>query len=148
MTTNPRTLKGVISVSYERMKQKVERTGDTLPSKVEFTKLLLQNEEFTTVATTYVRTGWIPELMPLVKQVYPEVQFVKKGEDIESRQPVCVRFSDGEKKFYSSPSVAEKELGFPQGVLCRAVRTKKPYKGIFVRKICFDSCKDISGTVL
>lgn len=136
-------MKSVIFRAYEELGRLARRNRLGLMSYSDFNLWArFSAENFQSLFTRYIAVEFEQSLRPVVERIDWGKGFETENlvwvENQERRElierDVIVTNDEGKEWHFTSATVAEQEFRFPQGVLCRALRTDKSYKGWQVRR--------------
>lgn len=131
--------RGFLTRRFLEMKVEASRLGIEIMSRNRFGNWSRENEGFRYSFYDYEESGFDKRLSPVIERIDRAKGFTEnnlkwifqKDKNRSHGQPIQL-VDDGGKKFYPSARRAEIELGYPKGVLSRALRTGKRYKKLKV----------------
>lgn len=134
----PKTKKGVIYRAYKELERLAKRNKKSIVPYYDFKMWArFSVDAFHELFVQYESMEFESELRPIAERTDLNKSFETDNliwvehqvrTEILSRD-VIVADARGRKFYFTSASVAEQEFRFPQGVLCRALRIGKSYKG-------------------
>jgi hypothetical protein len=139
----PKRMKSVIYRAHQELEILSKRNKQSLMSHFDFQMWArFSAENFQSLFARYIAVEFEQSLRPVVERIDWGKGFETENlvwvENQERREligrDIILTNDKGKEYHFSSATVAEQENRFPQGVLCRALRTGKSHKGWKVRR--------------
>lgn len=135
-----RGTRGILTRRYLEMKAEAERLDAEIIDRIRFANWSRENEGFRYSFYDYEESGFDKRLSPVIERIDRAKGFAEnnlkwifqKDKNRCHGRPIQIVAEGGDISFYPSARRAEIELGYPRGVLSRALRTGKRYKKLKV----------------
>lgn len=136
-----RGAKGLITKRYLELKIEAERLKLEILSKREFRIYSSEDDSFRHIYYDWIQSGFQKKMSPVIERIDLAKGFMWENlkwttaekKNRSNRKEIVMTNLDKRQTFYPSARKAEMVLKFPRGVLNRALRTGKRYKGFEIK---------------